>query len=181
MSATPTGTGTPGASPSVNSQGQPVPGILPPNIFDPRTNGADWYTYVVDAGNSPAPVGGGQNLAAGGTSSPALQIDSGTDFYLIALSYQAQVSSAGGLTESTNPVPLVTMQINDTGSTRNLFSLALPINAVAGDGKRPGRLIRPRLFRALSTLNFTFTSLEPSTVYAHLYVALWGYRKFAGT
>lgn len=162
--------------------GKPLtPAILPPNIFDPRLNGADWYTYAVDAGNSPAPNGGGANLAAGGSSNPTLQIDSGTDFYLIALSYQAQVSAAGGLTESTNPVPLVTVQINDSGSTRNLFNMAVPIGAVAGDGKRPGRLIRPRVFRALSTVTFTFTSLEPSTVYSHLFLVLWGYRKFSGS
>jgi hypothetical protein len=157
------------------------PAILPPNIFDPRLNGADWYTYLVDAGNSPAPIGGGANLAAGGSSNPTLQIDAGTDFYLIALSYQAQVNAAGGLTESSNPVPLVTMQLTDSGSTRSLFSSAAPLAAVAGDGKRPARLIRPRLFRALSQLSFAFTSLEPATVYAHLYVVLWGYRKFAGS
>lgn len=173
MSATP---------PALGPNGQPLTqAILPPNIFDPRLNGADWYTYIVDAGNSPAPTGAGQNLAAGGTSNPTLQIDSGTDFYLIALSYQAQVNAAGGLEESTNPVPLVTVQMNDSGSTRNLFNIAAPVGAIAGDGKRPGRLIRPRIFRALSNVVFTFTSLEPSVVYAHLYLLLWGYRKFSGS
>src|SRR5487761_522442 len=155
--------------------------ILPPQIFDPRLNGADWYTYVTDAGNSPAPAGAGANLAAGATSNTNVQIDAGTDFYLIALTFQAQVSGAGGLTESSNPIPLVTMQLNDSGSTRNLFSIAVPIGAIAGDAKRPFRMIRPRLFRALSNLSFTFTSLEPSTVYSHLYVLLHGYRKFQGS
>jgi hypothetical protein len=152
--------------------------ILPPNIFDPRINGADWYTYMVDAGNSPAPNGGGQNLAAGGISAPTLQIDAGTDFYLIAMSYQAQVSGAGGLEESTNIVPLVTVQLNDSGSTRNLFSAAVPVGAIAGDGKRPYRLVRPRIFRANSSLSFTFTSLEPANAFAHLYLLLHGYRRF---
>lgn len=162
--------------------GQPLTSqILPPNIFDPKLNGADWYTYVIDAGNSPAPTGGGQNLAAGGVAQCTLSIDAGTDFYLIALSYQAQIASGGGLEESTNPIPLVTMQLNDSGSTRNLFSQPLPLPSVAGDGKRPARLIRPRIFRALSALTFNFVSLEPSVVYAHVYIALWGYRKFAGS
>lgn len=162
--------------------GQPLTSaILPPNIFDPKLNGADWYTYVTDAGNSPAPTGGGQNLAAGGVAQTTITIDAGTDFYLIALTYQAQVSASGGLEESTNPIPLVTVQLNDSGSTRNLFSQALPLGAIAGDAKRPARLIRPRIFRALSALTFNFTSLEPSVVYSHLYLALWGYRKFAGS
>ncbi len=157
--------------------------VLPPNIFDPKLNGADWYTYVVDAANSPAPQGAGANLAPGGASNPTLTIDAGTDFYLIAMSVQAQANGAGALEESTNLIPLVTMQLNDSGSTRNLFSMAVPLMAIAGDGKRPFRLIRPRLFRALSNLAFTFTSLEPSggTTYSHVYVLLHGYRKFAGT
>lgn len=158
-------------------------GILPPNIFDPKLNGADWYTYVVDGANSPAPAGGGANLAPAGVSNPTLTIDAGTDFYLIALSVQAQANAAGALTESTNLIPLVTLQLNDSGSTRNLFSSAVPLMAIAGDGKRPYRLIRPRLFRALSSLAFTFTSLEPGggTTYSHVYLSLHGYRKFAGT
>ena len=175
MSASASGTG-------MGPGGQPMTAaILPPNIFDPRLNGADWYTYTVDAGNSPAPLGGGANLAAGGVSSPTLQIDAGTDFYLIALTYFGQEASDGAYEQSTVLVPCVTMQINDSGSQRNLFNIAPPIGAVAGDGLRPGRLIRPRIFRALSNLAFTFTSFEPSIAYAHLYVCLWGYRKFAGS
>lgn len=155
-----------------------TPHILPPNIFDPRLNGADWYTYAVDAGNSPAPSGGGQNLAAAGVSNPNLQIDAGTDFYLIALSMQAQVSGAGGVEDSTNPIPLVTMQLNDSGSQRNLFSMPIPMGAIVGEGRRPYRLIRPRIFRANSVLAFTFTSFEPTDAYAHIYLLLHGYRKF---
>lgn len=157
------------------------PAILPPNIFDPKLNGADMYAYVTDAGNSPAPSGGGANLAAGGAAQTSITIDAGTDFYLIALSFQAQVNGAGALTESSNPIPLVTVQLNDSGSTRNLFSSAVPLAALAGDGKRYARLIRPRVFRANSNIAFNFTSLEPATVYAHLYLILHGYRKFAGT
>ncbi len=163
-----------------NPTRQPGPAILPPDIFDPKLNGADWYTYVTDAGNSPAPTGGGANLAAGGVAQTSIQIDAGTDFYLIALSFQAQVNAAGGLTDSSTPIPLVTVQLNDSGSTRNLFSLATPIGAVAGDGKRPYRLIRPRVFRANSALAFTFTSTD-TVIYSHLYLALHGYRKFANT
>lgn len=163
--------------------GAPPPGILPPNIFDPRLNGTDWYTYVVDGANSPAPAGAGANLAPAGVSNPTLGIDAGTDFYLVALSVQAQANAAGALTESTNLIPLVTVQMNDSGSQRNLFSSALPLMAFAGDGKRPYRLIRPRVFRANSSIAFTFTSLEPAagTTYSHVFLLLHGYRKFAST
>jgi len=162
--------------------GQPLTSaILPPNIFDPRLNGADWYTYETDAGNSPAPSGGGAVLDAGGISQTTVQIDAGTDFYLIALSFWAVISGGGGYTESTFPLPNVTMQLNDTGSTRNLFSQPVPLPAIAGDGKRPFRLIRPRIFRALSALQFQFVNNEPTNDFANIYVLLHGYRKFAGT
>lgn len=149
----------------------PTPGILPPNIFDPKMNGADAYWYSVDTGA----------LAPAAVANPQIQIDAGTDFYAIALSYQAQANGAGGLEESTNPIPLVTLQWNDSGSTRNLLNIGVPIGAIMGDGKRPYRLIRPRLFRANSNLSFTLTSFEPAVTYAHLYLVLHGYRKFAST
>ena len=170
------------SSQSMGPGGQPLTSaILPPNIFDPRLNGADWYTYETDAGDSPAPTGGGANLDAGAVAQTTVTIDAGTDFYLIALSYFAIISGGGGYEESTNVLPAVTMQLNDSGSTRNLFAQPVPLPAIAGDGKRPFRLIRPRIFRALSALQFQFTSLEPTNDFSHIYVALHGYRKFAGS
>jgi hypothetical protein len=147
----------------------PRTNMAPPNIFDPRTDGSDYYWYVV---NNPT----GTAFAAGVTVNGSIQIDNGTDFYWIATSYQADIAG-GALTESGNLIPLVTMLINDTGTSRNLMNNAIPLPAIAGDGKRPYRLVRPRLFRANSVINFTFANYSAGTTYTDLYVTLHGYRR----
>ncbi len=156
---------------------------LPPDIFDPAVNGADWYTITVDAGNSPAPVGAGAILAAGAIANVTYQINKGQDFYLVAISQQSQAESGGtaegGLEESTNLIPLVTLQINDSGSDRNLFSSPTPVGSIAGDGKRPFRMIQPRVFRGGAVLTFVFTSFDTAD-FEHLYLTLHGYKYFTG-
>lgn len=149
------------------SAASPRSNMLPPNIFDPRTDGSDYYWYVTNIAAALA--------AAGGTSSQ-IQIDAGTDFYWLATSYQADIAG-GALTESGNIIPLVTVLINDTGTSRNLSNSAVPIPALAGDGKRPYRLVRPRLFRANSVINITYANYSAGTTYANLFLTFHGYRR----
>jgi|ERR1700732_1588560 len=145
----------------------PRSNMLPPNIFDPRTDGSDYYWYVTNFGAA---------LAAAANTQTNIQIDNGTDFYWIATSYQADTAGAT-LTESTNLLPLVTVLINDTGTSRNLMNSALAITCIAGDGKRPYRLVRPRLFRANSVINFTWVSYEAAITVTNIYLTLHGYRR----
>jgi len=149
------------------SAASPRSSMLPPNIFDPRTDGSDYYWYVTNIGAS---------VAAAGVTSTSVQIDAGTDFYWIASSYQIDISGAS-LTESSNIIPLLTVLINDTGTSRNLMNSAVPLPAIAGDGKRPYRLVRPRLFRANSVINFTWTNYSNATTYSDVYFTLHGYRR----
>lgn len=142
--------------------------MMPPNIFDPRTDGSDYYWYVAN------PTGG---LAPGATGNTSIQIDAGTDFYWIATTIQADISGAA-LTESTDIIPLVTLLINDTGTSRNLSNAPVPLGSICGDGKRPYRLVRPRLFRANSIINLTFVSyVAAGTTYSNLYFTMHGYRR----
>lgn len=146
--------------------------MMPSNIFDPRSDGSDYYWYVANptqAGVSP--------LVPGATGNTSIQIDAGTDFYWIATTIQADLQG-GALTESTDIIPLVTLLINDTGTSRNLMNAPVPIGSLSGDGKRPYRLVRPRLFRANSIINLTFTSyVAAGTTYTNLYLTLHGYRR----
>jgi len=156
----------------------PVPGagaagaranMLPPNIFDPRLDGSDYYWYVTNPTNMVAP----------NSYSSSIQIDSGTDFYWIATTYFADI---GGATETSSGlvIPLVTVVIQDSGTSRNLMNAATALGALAGDGRQPYRLVRPRLFRANSVINFTWTPYAPTSItYANLYMTLHGYRKLA--
>jgi hypothetical protein len=154
-------------APSAQVSRQPQQ-MLAPNIFDPRSDGSDYYFYTTNPGV----------LAPGGTANDSIQIDNGTDFYWIATTMQADIGEAT-LTESTNIIPLVTVLINDTGTSRNLMNAPVPVPSIAGDSKRPYRLVRPRLFRANSIINFTFTSYVASggSTYSNLYFTLHGYRR----
>jgi len=41
----------------------------------------------------------------------------------------------------------VDLEMQDTGSGRNFQNAPLPLTCIAGDGKRPFRLVRPALWR----------------------------------
>jgi len=144
----------------------PRSNMLPPNIFDPRTDGSDYYWYVTDPGA----------LNAGANGNSQIQIDAGTDFYWIATTIRPDIAGAA-VNQGNIPSPNVLVTINDTGTSRNLMNGALPLSELAGDGREPYRLVRPRLFRANSVINFTYVSYEAVVNYAHLYVVMHGYRR----
>lgn len=149
------------------SAASPRTSMLPPNIFDPRLDGSDYYWYVTNFGAA---------LAGGLNTQTQIQIDNGTDFYWIASSYFVDESVAG-VTESSQILPFLTLLINDTGTSRNLMNSAVPLPAIAGDGKRPYRLVRPRLFRANSIINFTWANYSTNITYSDVYFTLHGYRR----
>lgn len=141
-------------------------------IFDPMGNGMDVIFYTTN-------VQGLASTAPNGIST--IQIDSGIDFYWVASTYQADVTGTAQ-TESGIVIPLVTLLINDTGSRKNLQNTATPISCIAGPGERPYRLIKPRLFRASSTIQFTWTSyVAAGTTYTNLYFTMHGFSKPVGT
>ncbi len=151
-----------------------APVQLPPGVgdsldfFDPQADGSDVMFYATN-------VQGLASTAPNGSS--LIQIDSGVDFYWVASTYQADLAGAAQ-TESTAVIPLVNVLINDTGSRKNLQNIAFPVSSIAGPGERPYRLIRPRLFRASSTINFTWTSIVAAgTTYANLFLVMHGYTR----
>ena len=153
----------------------PAPSTLPEgaydDFFDPQRDGSDVMYYVTDFAAT---------LNAGLTTNSLIQIDSGVDFYWVASTYQTFIAS-GFYTEATTIQPMLTVTINDTGSRKNLMNNPVPITSLGGPGERPYRLIAPRLFRASSTINFTWTNFSGSENYAHIYYTLHGYTKPRGT
>lgn len=138
------------------------------DYFDPQTDGSDVMFYVTN-------VQGLVSTSPNGSSQ--IQIDSGVDFYWVASTYQADLVGAVQ-TESSAVIPLVNVLINDTGSRKNLQNIAFPISSIAGPGERPYRLIRPRLFRASSTINFTWTAIVAAgTTYTNLFFVMHGYTR----
>lgn len=121
-------------------------------VFNPQANTLQgrtdyfWYFTTPAALSSVAPAA--QSL---------IQIDADSQFALLAFSYQASIAGAA-LTEDTNVIPLVTVNIADGGSGKYLMNGPIPLGAIAGDGKRPYRLIGPRIFQPNSTINFNWAS-----------------------
>lgn len=142
------------------------------SFFDPARDGVDIMFYATPA----------ITLNAAASTNQIIQIDSGVDFYWYASTYYVDIGGTTGMTESTIQYPSVTVVINDTGSRKNLQNTAFALTSVAGVGERPYRLPRPRLFRASSTINFTFTNLFATTVnYSNLQFVMHGYTKPRGS
>lgn len=157
-------------SPVLMPSSLPPPNTLPDaqsdDFFDPTRDGSDIMFYATTVAS----------LAASATANSNIQIDSGVDFYWFASTYQCDLAGAAQ-TESSVVIPLATILVNDTGSRKNLMNQAFPLTQVAGPGERPYRLVRPRLFRASSTITFTWANYSSATTYTNLYFVLHGYTK----
>lgn len=138
--------------------------------FNPRETGTDyfWYSHL-----------GISTLVSTAPNAVALiNIDADSDFYCVALSYQCSIGNAI-LTEATNVIPLVNVQITDTGSGKSLMNTPVAMGAIMGDGKRPYRLVRPRVFMANATVQLAFTAfVAGGTTYSNLQVVLHGYKVY---
>jgi hypothetical protein len=104
--------------------------------FNPRENGSDyfWYQQRIQAISSAAPTANAQ-----------INLDADSDFYCVALTSVTDINTAGlGA---------------DTGSGKNLMNGPLMIPGFTGDGKRPYRFVRPRVFMANATIQLAFSGV----------------------
>lgn len=144
------------------------------NTYDfanPESDDADiaWYGTVV-AGVS----------SAAATPQSLLQIDRGVDFYWIATSLQADVSTLGdnSQTESTISIPLVNILVRDAASGRNVENLSFPISSLSGAGERPYMLVAPRKIPGATALAFFWNAIVTGGVtYNNIYLVLHGFTR----
>lgn len=122
----------------------------------------DWYVYQV-------PVA---SIAPGASAIVNISIRAYADFVIHKLSYFADIAGAAQ-TDSSRVLPLVNLQITDTGSGRQFFSDVVPIPALFGYGGLPYILPGPRVVDASSTLSFAFTNYDAAATY-RIYLALTG-------
>jgi hypothetical protein len=144
------------------------------DILDPQVDGSDYFFYATNVAT----------IAPQATSNSQIQVDAGTDFLWIATTYICDILAAQ--TQATQIIPELTVTILDTGATKNLMNTPVPINTIAsGNAGLPYRLIRPRLFRANSVINFTWfnycTTGGTNQTYVNLYCIMHGIRKIAGS
>lgn len=88
----------------------------------------------------------------GATASATILVEANSDFellYFTGVAVQASlvVTNWSGL-----------IQINDSAAGRDLFSTAIPFNAIVGTGAQPFPWSPPRLMERNSTLLITFTN-----------------------
>jgi hypothetical protein len=101
-------------------------------------------------------------IAAGGTQTPFINIQSDADFVIEKLSYAADIAGAVANIGNT-PVPNVNVLLTSTGSGSNLMNVAVPLSSLFGDGRLPFILPYPRVLPANSQLQITLTSFEAAS------------------
>lgn len=114
----------------------------------------DYFVYELDF----------TGLASGTSANASIQIQADSDFKWIKATHESNIANAGQ-TNDTRVIPLVTIQITDTGSGRQLMSAATPIENIFGTGLLPFILPVPRIFRARSTLAVAVANFDAANTY----------------
>lgn len=114
----------------------------------------DFFVYDIDFAT----------LAPGGTANGQIQIQADADFELQKLTHFSDIAAAGQ-TESTRVLPLVTIQITDTGTGRQMFNQPVPIGAMFGDGRIPFILPTTKVFSRNASVAFVLSNYDAANTY----------------
>lgn len=119
------------------------------------------------------------HAATGGAAQTGtIQIDAASAFFWTALTVIGiQTPGTSAYTNNTLPVPLVTIQIVDGSSNRQLMQAPTFLSTLAGDGRLPGRLIHPRLFAKNSLISVTVQSFD-GIDYGTLQLVFQGFKRY---
>lgn len=116
-------------------------------------------------------------INAGAQGSDVFRVDEASMFVWTKTTYIVDLAGAAQ-TEATRVVPLLTLQLKDTGSSMELFDVAQPLANIAGTGQIPFLLPAAYLFQPQSTMNGLFTNYSAAENYANITVSLLGYRVY---
>lgn len=118
-----------------------------------------------------------EDLAPSAISNDAVNIQADSDFVLTQITVSADLAGATQQV-STKPIPLVRVQITDTGSGRNLFDGSVDVGALSANFSDAYELPVPRRFSANSTIRVSFTNYSTSETYTNLRIYLHGYKEW---
>ncbi len=116
------------------------------------------------------------SLAANGSATANVAVQADSDFKLMKMTYMADIAG-GAVTDDARIIPLVTVQITDTGSGRALFSTPIPIPNIFGTGEIPFILPVARIFKARSNITVAVANYSAGTTY-NLRLSLIGTKVF---
>lgn len=114
----------------------------------------DFFVYDIDFAS----------LAADGQATGSIQVQADSDFELQKLTHFSDIAEAAQ-TEDSRVLPLVTLQITDSGTGRQMFNTPVPIPAIMGDGRIPFILPTTKLFSKNSSVSFTLSNYSAATTY----------------
>lgn len=118
-------------------------------------------------------------LAAGGSSTQNIQIESNSNFVAIKGMYWCEENGAAAQpTVSTLPAPNLLVELIDTGSNNRLTNTPVPINTLFGTGSRPFVWPVPRVLPANSTLQVVVTNASAATQYNNIQLVFCGFKQF---
>jgi hypothetical protein len=117
------------------------------------------------------------SIAAGATATDVVNVEADADFIWCKTTMAAYIANAS-VTHSSRVVPLVKVQIRETGAGREFFRDPLPMDTFAGTGDSPAILpIAQKLIKS-STLQFAFENFNASATYVNLFLVLQGYKVY---
>lgn len=128
----------------------------------------DHYIYVAEITST---------LNAGAQQTVTINIEADSNFTWVKSAVFASLAGAAQ-TQATQVLPQVEVQIQDSGSGRLLQNLPVPVSSMAGNGQLPFVLPVPRLFKARSTISFTFTNNSAAENYSVFALSLIGFKTF---
>ena len=146
------------------------------DVFDPSSGNASIPTLPRDLFAYPLTFGA---LAPGASLSQTIQIDAASDFYWTALEQVTMVTgTTTAPTAATLVLPLITIQVNDGGSNRNLFQNPILLPHISGYGSWPHFWRHPRLFKKNSSINITLVNAEATNTYSAVYLTFEGFKVY---
>lgn len=150
----------------------PPPGAIAADQFGQRATNMNRFFFIYQTPNI-------ASLAPGASTTNSILFDADSVFEWTKISVYADISNAVQ-TASSIVVPLVTMQIQDTGQGAYYSNAAIPLSVYAGAFGLPYVLPAPQFITPNATLQFTFASLETAgggnTTYNNLQVQLHGFK-----
>lgn len=108
-----------------------------------------------------------------------ISIEADANFYLTKMAATGLIGDAAPTAAPFGVIPAVSVQINDTGSGRNLFNEPVPLASIGGQAGLPFVLDYPRLVQRNSTLQVTFANLS-TQAYSDIFLTLIGFKVYPG-
>lgn len=117
------------------------------------------------------------SLANSASTTNTIQFDIDSVFCWVRWNFFTDIAGTA-LTTDTNVLPLVTVQVTDTGSGTNFFNNPVPIPSVLGNGPLPFVLPSPQFIQPAASLQFAFNNYSAGTTYANLRLQLIGFKVY---